>query len=56
MEGAVREKVKQGLWAVLETMGAEGRKVLGEEMDRPGRDVLRGLVEEWARFGRWKGN
>lgn len=56
MEQEVREKVKQGLWAVFDTMGVEGRKMLGEELDRPGRDVLRGLVEEWSRFGRWKGN
>lgn len=56
MDAEVRERVKQGLWAVFETMGTEGRKVLGEELDRPGRDVLRGLVEQWTRFGRWKGN
>lgn len=56
MDGAVREEVKRGLWAVFEAMGPEGRKVLGEEMDRSGRDVLRLLVGEWVRFGRWKGN
>ncbi|OBT70439.1 hypothetical protein VE03_00032 [Pseudogymnoascus sp. 23342-1-I1] len=56
MQLAVREELKRGLWVVFGAMGQEGRKVLGEEMDRSGRDVLRGLVGEWVRFGKWKGN
>ena len=56
MQLAVREELKRGLWTVFSAMGAEGRKVLGEEMDRSGRDVLRGLIGEWVRFGKWKGN
>lgn len=56
MDTAVREKVKQGWWACFDAMGTEGRKVMGEGMDRAGRDVLRGLVEEWVKFGKWKGN
>jgi hypothetical protein len=56
MEGGVREGLREGWWAVLESMGADGRRTLGEEMDRPGREILRGMVEEWSRFGRWRGN
>ncbi len=56
MDTAVREKVKQGWWACFDAMGVEGRKVMGESMDRAGRDVLRSLVEEWVKFGKWKGN
>lgn len=56
METGVREKVKPGWWACFDAMGTEGRKVMGESMDRAGRDVLRGLVEEWVKFGKWKGN
>lgn len=42
MEAEVRERVKQGLWAVFETMGTEGRKLLGEELDRPGQGCFEG--------------
>jgi nucleolar pre-ribosomal-associated protein 2 len=56
MDAEVREKLVPGWWAIFDVMSVEERKLLGEEMDRSGRDVLLGLVREWMKFGKWKGN
>jgi nucleolar pre-ribosomal-associated protein 2 len=52
----VKEKLTPGWWAVLDTMTVEGRRLLGEMMDSSGRAVFQGVVGEWTKWGRWKGN
>ncbi|KAF2169864.1 hypothetical protein M409DRAFT_52349 [Zasmidium cellare ATCC 36951] len=54
----VREALKPGLWTVIEAMEryhSEGVRVLSAAMNASERAVLRGVYEEWRRFGRWEG-
>jgi nucleolar pre-ribosomal-associated protein 2 len=52
----IKEKLVPGWWAVLDTMTVDGRRLLGEMMDSNGRAVLHGVVGDWTKWGRWKGN
>ncbi|TKA72098.1 hypothetical protein B0A49_03784 [Cryomyces minteri] len=52
----VREKLIPGLWAMLDVIGKDGIKAMSAGMDGSGRAVLRGLWEEWRRFGDGKGS
>jgi len=54
----VKDALTPGLWAMTEAMeinGAEGVKVLSAAMNNSERAVLRGLYDEWRRFGKWRG-
>lgn len=47
----VREKLRPGLWAVLDVIPQEVMRVMNEAMDKAGRGVWKGLYEEWRRDG-----
>ncbi|KAK4506730.1 hypothetical protein PRZ48_000463 [Zasmidium cellare] len=54
----VREALKPGLWTVIESMekyNPESVKVLSAAMNHSERAVLRGIYEDWRRFGKWEG-
>lgn len=47
-----------GLWVVIEAMesyNVEGVRSLSAAMNASERAVLRGVYEDWRRFGRWEG-
>ncbi len=55
----VRDALKPGLWSVIEAMemnDATGIKSLSAAMNNSERAVLRGVYEEWRRFGKWRGS
>lgn len=54
----VREALTPGLWAVIdavESSDSEGLKALSAAMNNNERAVLKGVYEEWKRFGKWRG-
>lgn len=54
----MRDALMPGLRAMIEAMemgGAEGGKAVSAAMGSGERAVLRGLYEEWRRFGKWRG-
>ena len=54
----MKDALTPGLRAMIEAMemnGAEGGKALSAAMSNSERAVLRGLYEEWRRFGKWRG-
>ncbi|KAK5170401.1 uncharacterized protein LTR77_004988 [Saxophila tyrrhenica] len=54
----VRDALKPGLWSVIEAIemnDAEGVKALSAAMNNSERAVLRGVYEDWRRFGKWRG-
>lgn len=54
----IREALMPGLWAMIEVMemdGAEGIKSLSASMNNSERAVLRGMYDDWRRFGKWDG-
>lgn len=58
MEPGMREALIPGLWSVIEAMeigDAEGVKSLSAAMNNSERAVLRGVYDEWRRFGKWTG-
>ncbi|KAL8815983.1 MAG: hypothetical protein Q9223_004941 [Gallowayella weberi] len=48
----VREKLRPGLWAVLDVIPQEVMRVMNAGMDKAGRGVWKGLYQEWRRDGR----
>ncbi len=54
----MREAVTPGLWSIIEAMEmseAEGIKSLSAAMNNSERAVLRGVYDDWRRFGKWRG-
>lgn len=51
----VREKLRPGIWAVLDVISQETMRVMNAGMDKAGRAVWKGLYEEWRRDGRGEG-
>ncbi|KAL8677833.1 MAG: hypothetical protein Q9186_005778 [Xanthomendoza sp. 1 TL-2023] len=51
----VREKLRSGIWAVLDVIPQEVMRVMNAGMDKAGRGVWKGLYEEWRRDGRGGG-
>ncbi|KAL8845049.1 MAG: hypothetical protein Q9176_000721 [Flavoplaca citrina] len=51
----VREKLRPGIWAVLDVISQETMRVMNAGMDKAGRAVWKGLYEEWRRDGRGAG-
>lgn len=54
----MREVLTPGLWALVECMevrGPEAVKALSSATNNSERAVLRGVYDEWRRFGRWEG-
>ncbi|KAL8769617.1 MAG: hypothetical protein Q9209_004414 [Squamulea sp. 1 TL-2023] len=51
----VREKLRPGIWAVLDVIPQETMRVMNAGMDKAGRAVWKGLYEEWRRDGRGAG-
>lgn len=57
-EPGVREAITPGLWSMIEAMQmgeAEGVKSLSAAMNNNERAVLRGVYDDWRRFGKWRG-
>lgn len=60
MGEGMRDALTPGLWAMIEVieMGADstrGVKALSAGMNNAERAVLRGIFEDWRRFGAWRG-
>lgn len=54
----MKEALMPGLWSAIEAMemnDAEGIKSLSSAMNNSERAVLRGVYEDWKRFGKWCG-
>ena len=54
----MREAITPGLWSMIEAMEmgeAEGVKSLSAAMNSSERAVLRGVYDDWRRFGKWRG-
>jgi nucleolar pre-ribosomal-associated protein 2 len=54
----MREALTPGLWSMIEAMEmgeAEGVKTLSAAMNNSERAVLRGVYDDWRRFGKWRG-
>jgi nucleolar pre-ribosomal-associated protein 2 len=51
----MRGVLDPGFWAILDAMGMEVVRTVGAALDRAGRAVFKGVVEDWRRFGRWEG-
>jgi nucleolar pre-ribosomal-associated protein 2 len=52
----IKERLTPGWWAVLDAMTVDGRRLLGETMENNGRAVLRSVVADWTKWGRWVGH
>lgn len=55
----VREALTPGLWSIIDAMqmnDADRVKSLSAAMNNSERAVLRGVYEDWRRFGKWKGS
>jgi nucleolar pre-ribosomal-associated protein 2 len=58
LEPGMREAITPGLWSMIEAMEmseAEGIKSLSAAMNNSERAVLRGVYDDWRRFGKWRG-
>ncbi|KAL8697816.1 MAG: hypothetical protein Q9201_006916 [Fulgogasparrea decipioides] len=55
LETEVRQKLKPGIWAVLDVIPQETMRVMNAAMDKAGRAIWRALYGEWRREGRGKG-
>ena len=54
----MRDAITPGLWSMIEAMEmgeAEGIKTLSAAMNNSERAVLRGVYDDWRRFGKWRG-
>ncbi|KAL8732544.1 MAG: hypothetical protein Q9181_003934 [Wetmoreana brouardii] len=51
----VRQKLKPGIWAVLDVIPQETMRVMNAGMDKAGRAIWRALYGEWRRDGRGRG-
>ncbi|KAL8875953.1 MAG: hypothetical protein Q9198_005766, partial [Flavoplaca austrocitrina] len=51
----VREKLRPGIWAVLDVISQETMRVMNAGMDKTGRAVWKGLYAEWRRDGHGAG-
>lgn len=54
----MKEALTSGLWAMIEAIemnDADGMKSLSASMNNSERAVLRGVYDDWKRFGKWRG-
>ena len=54
----VKEAITPGLWSIIEAMEmgeTEGVKTLSAAINNSERAVLRGVYDDWRRFGKWRG-
>lgn len=52
---AAREALEPAVYSILDITSDERRRIMSESMDESGRAILRDMVRQYRRFGKWTG-